>query len=117
MESLYANIVSTAGSTATVSGFVYVGRKLQILDGMQEDIKKLKANLKVVTDYLTRTHAGFDPRELQHYSPLQLSPQGDRNFLKVFFYNNPTRNLQNMAPTLGVYIRDRYLAEHPEISE
>lgn len=37
------------------------------------------------------------------------------NFLKVFFYNNPTRSIENTAPTLGVYIRDKYLAEHPEI--
>ncbi len=36
-------------------------------------------------------------------------------FLKVYFYNNPTRNFENTAPTLGVYIRDAYLAEHPEI--
>lgn len=39
------------------------------------------------------------------------------NFLKVFFYNNPTRNIENTAPTLGVYIRDKYLAEHPEITQ
>jgi hypothetical protein len=38
-------------------------------------------------------------------------------FLKVYFYNNPTRNLENTAPTLGVYLRDRYLADHPEIKE
>lgn len=39
------------------------------------------------------------------------------NFLKVFFYNNPKRNLENTAPTLGVYVRDKYLAEHPEITQ
>lgn len=36
-------------------------------------------------------------------------------FLKVYFYNNPLRNFENTAPTLGVYVRDAYLAEHPEI--
>ena len=36
-------------------------------------------------------------------------------FLKVLFYNQPTRNMENTAPTLGVYVRDAYLAEHPEI--
>ncbi len=37
--------------------------------------------------------------------------------LKVFFYNDPTRNLQNVAPTLGIYIRDKYLTKHSEITE
>lgn len=36
------------------------------------------------------------------------------NFLKVFFYNNPGRNT---SPTLGVYIRDKYLEKHPEITQ
>jgi hypothetical protein len=39
------------------------------------------------------------------------------NFLKVFFYNNPDRSMKNVAPTLGVYIRDKYLQAHPEIKE
>ena len=39
------------------------------------------------------------------------------NFLKVFFYNHPARNIENTAPTLGVYIRDQYLTEHPEITQ
>src|SRR3989344_5963259 len=39
------------------------------------------------------------------------------NFLKVFFYNKPARTIENTAPTLGIYIRDRYLAEHPEITQ
>ncbi|TSC78864.1 MAG: hypothetical protein G01um101433_54 [Parcubacteria group bacterium Gr01-1014_33] len=39
------------------------------------------------------------------------------NFLKVFFYNHPARNIENTAPTLGIYIRDKYLAEHPEITQ
>jgi hypothetical protein len=38
-------------------------------------------------------------------------------FLKVFFYNNPKRNLENTAPTLGILVRDAYLNAHPEITE
>lgn len=37
--------------------------------------------------------------------------------LKIFFYNQPDRDLPNVAPTLGVYVRDKYLVEHPEITE
>ena len=39
------------------------------------------------------------------------------NFLKVFLYNNPKRNLQDIAPTLGVHVREKYLAKHPEITQ
>lgn len=39
------------------------------------------------------------------------------SFLKTFFYNNPERNLENVAPTLGIYLRDKYLDQHPEIEE
>ncbi len=39
------------------------------------------------------------------------------SFLKVYFYNNPKRNMENTSPTLGVYVRDEYLKEHPEITQ
>ncbi len=45
-----------------------------------------------------------------------LSEKSYMDFLKVFFYNKPARNLENTAPTLGVYIRDKYLEKHPEIT-
>ena len=38
-------------------------------------------------------------------------------FLKVFSITTPARNLQDTAPTLGVYVRDKYLSEHPEITQ
>lgn len=44
-----------------------------------------------------------------------LSEESYMEFLKIYFYNHPERNMQNAAPTLGVYIRDKYLTEHPEI--
>jgi hypothetical protein len=39
------------------------------------------------------------------------------DFLKIYLYNNPNRSLDNLAPTLGVFIRDAFLAAHPEIKE
>jgi len=39
------------------------------------------------------------------------------NFLKVFFYNNPKRTFDNTSATLGVYVRDKYLEAHPEITQ
>jgi len=46
-----------------------------------------------------------------------LSDKPYMEFLKVFFYNTPNRNMDNTAPTLGVYVRDEYLKEHPEITQ
>ena len=38
------------------------------------------------------------------------------NFLKHYMYEHPEERIDRLAPTLGVYIRDAYLAEHPEIN-
>lgn len=163
--SLY-NIVTTIGIVAVFTAFLYIGRKLQILDDLKITTNKIKVNIKVVSDFLTRNHSKFNPAELQAFSPLQLTKEGKTliedigfnnvfgkhkhdffqfidsenpklkydvevaaikslsalydkdfmSFLKVFFYNNPNRTLQDTAPTLGIYIRDMYLAEHPEIT-
>ena len=51
------------------------------------------------------------------HSIIALSNEEYMDFLKVFFYNNPKRNMDNTAPTLGLYIRDKYLENHPEIKE
>lgn len=53
------------GVPATIGGLIYIGRKLQILDSLSADMKIVKHNLKVVTDYLTRYHPEFDPKELK----------------------------------------------------
>jgi len=50
-------------------------------------------------------------------SILALSDEDYMSFLKIFFYNNPDRNLNNTAATLGLYVRDLYLEAHPEITQ
>ena len=161
------NIIMTIGVGAVVAGLIYIGRKLQILDDLKVTTDKIKANVKVVGDFLTRDNKNFNPSELQAYSPLRLTPEGENfikktgfdtvfdknkadffrcidsekpklkydveiaaiksismlydkeymNFLKVLFYNTPSRSMENTAPTLGVYLRDKYLVAHPEIIE
>ncbi|OHA17291.1 MAG: hypothetical protein A3C79_03160 [Candidatus Taylorbacteria bacterium RIFCSPHIGHO2_02_FULL_45_28] len=162
-----SSIFALIGVPATIAGFIYVGRKLQVLDTLAEDMGKVKHNLKVVTDYLTRYHLRFDPGNLKALSPISLTDQGndfikelgfdevfeqnkndffnfidsenpkfkydvelsaiksvfslaDRDymsFLKIYLYNNPSRTINDTAPTLGIYVRDKYLAEHSEIKE
>jgi len=161
------NIIITIGVAAVVAGLIYIGRKLQILDDLKIMTDKIKANVKVVSDFLTRDNKNFNPSELQAYSPLRLTPEGENfikktgfdtvfdknktdffrcidnekpklkydveiaaiksismlydkeymNFLKVLFYNTPNRSMENTAPTLGIYVRDKYLANHSEIAE
>lgn len=161
------NILITIGIAAVLGAFIYIGRKLQTLDDLNRTSQKIKTNLKVIGDHLTRYDTQFNPTELQSFSPYQLTDAGKKmigdmgfddvfannkddffgciddekpkfkydvetaaiqsvfalsdqeymNFLKIYFYNNPKRNLQNTAPTLGVYIRDKYLEAHPEITQ
>lgn len=163
MSELFALI----GLPSMLGGFFFLGRKLQTLDSLHETTKGIKHNLAVVTNFLTRHHAEFDPSELQTLSPLQLTEGGKEfiesvgfdkvfaehkekffqfinqeapkfkydvelaaiksiiafsqepfmDFLKIYFYNNPNRSLDNVSPTLGIYIRDFYLLEHPEITQ
>ncbi len=151
----------------TISGaLIYIGKKIHLLDSLERSAEKIKYNLKVITDYLTRHHTQFNASELKSISPVELTPSGNEfiekvgftkafkehkddffkciddekpklkydvelaaiksiilmqnksymDFLKVFFYSNPSRSLENTAPTLGIYIRDQYLAAHPEIN-
>lgn len=159
-------VVVIIGVPAIVGTLIFVGRKLQTLDAIEITLGKVKANLKVVCDYLIGKD-GFNHTELQAYSPLKLTGIGmklieetgldaafrdntadffsfiesehpsqkhdvelaaiksiyalqDKDYmgmLKTFFYNHPQRTIANSAPTLGVYIRDKYLSEHPEIRE
>ncbi|HVO28586.1 MAG TPA: hypothetical protein VMT81_01220 [Candidatus Paceibacterota bacterium] len=167
MTSQILQALSFVGIAVTVGWLVSIGRKLEILDNLQETTAKIKHNVKVVSDFLIKNAANFNHTELQNYSPIRLTEDGERfiatlgfdkiftenqkdffdciahdapvlkydvetaaiksihilsekpymNFLKVYLYNNPSRSLDNVAPTLGIYVRDRYLAEHPEIKE
>lgn len=165
--STFINIIVIIGIPTIIAALVYIGRKLQILDGLEETVGKIKCNLKVVSDYLVRYQSKFNPSELKSLSPFQLTEAGKElieklgfdnvfeknkkdffdfifgenpklkydveiaaiksvsalyekdymSFLKVYFYNNSKRNFEDTAPTLGVYIRDKYLSEHLEITQ
>ena len=160
-------VIVAVGVPAIVGALIYIGKKLQLLQSLDTSTEKIKHNITVIGNYLTRHHIKFDPRELRALSPLNLTDVGKKfiedigfsnvfeknkdnffvfidgenpklkydveaasiksiytlydqpymEFLKVFFYNNPDRNLENTVSTLGVYIRDKYLAQHPEITQ
>lgn len=161
------DIILSIGVLGILGAFLYIGKKLQVLEDLHQTTHKIKTNVKVISDYLTSEENNFDHSELQTYSPYQLTEKGKKliadigfdnifekhkkdffdcinsqdpklkydveklaikavstlynkdymSFLKVYFYNNPKRTIKNTAPTLGIYVRDKYLAEHPEITE
>lgn len=59
----------------------------------------------------------YDVEQAAKKAIFVLSDKSFMSFLKVFFYNHPDRNLENVAPTLAVFVRDRYLEDHLEIRE
>lgn len=163
----FLDIFNVVGFSTIVLALLYIGRKLQILDELKTTTDKIKANIKVVSDFLTRHDSKFNPTELQAYSPLKLTEIGrkfledigfanifgnheqeffsyidaehptlkydvettaiksiyalwDREYMnpiKQYLYNHPDRNLENTAPTLGVYVRDKYLEGHKQIMQ
>jgi hypothetical protein len=164
---LINSLVLVIGIPAIAVALITMGKRLHTLEVLENTVGKIKTNVKVIADYLTRNHSTFNAGEIQAYSPLKLTPLGEEfikeigfdkvfeehkqefftfidqehpkfkydvetgsvksiyifsdkewmSFLKVFFYNNPTRTMENTAPTLGIYVRDAYLLMHPEIVE
>lgn len=105
------------GLTVLMGGALTVGRKFQILDDLKADMAKIKHNLKVIILALVKSEIKLNFEEIMSLSPLRLTEQGQQFVKHLNFYNHPDRNLENTAPTLGLYIRDKYLADYPEIRE
>ncbi|PIQ79771.1 MAG: hypothetical protein COV79_03075 [Parcubacteria group bacterium CG11_big_fil_rev_8_21_14_0_20_41_14] len=81
-------ILLMVGVLGILGAFIYIGRKLQILDDLKETTKKVKYNLKVIADFLI-SNSVFNPKELESYSPLKLTELGmqkvqNSGFEKIF---------------------------------
>ena len=83
----FLNVITTIGVVSVITGLIYIGRKLQILDELKTTVDKIKNNLKVVSDYLVKNHNKFNPKELQTYSPLSLTDEG-RKFIEQIGFDN-----------------------------
>ena len=89
---LINTILIIIGIPAVIGAFIYVGRKLQILDDLKKTIEKVKYNVKVIADRLMKSSIEFDPSDLQNYSPVQLTESGlqrvkDVGFEEIFKNN------------------------------
>jgi len=166
LSSTVDGAISIIGFTSMIIGFIYIGRKLQILDELKETVDTIKHNLKIVTDFLMKKFPDFNHEDIHNYSPFRLSDHGMgfikslgfnrvfkenkkdffnfidsdapkmkydvqigaiksmyalsenayMDFLKTYLYEHPDQKMDVIASTFAVYIRDHYLAEHPEIN-
>ncbi len=82
------------GVPSTVAAFIYIGRKLEVLDRLDGTMGKVKNNLTVVCNFLIGTNSGFGDGRLQSYSPAHLTEEGldflsdkKTSFISVFEKN------------------------------
>lgn len=81
-------VISTMGTVAVFGGFIYVGRKLQILDNLQVTMEKMKNNVKVIGDSLIQSNlTDFDGSRLQTYSPVRVTEKGISYLQEIGFLN------------------------------
>jgi hypothetical protein len=86
LQTINAIIVSL-GVPAIVGALIFIGKKLHTLEIVEEAIGKIKHNMKIMGDYLTRHHNKFNPTELKAFSPLQLTEQGTKLIKEIGFDN------------------------------
>lgn len=53
------------GVPSIIMAFIYVGKKLQVLDLIQKDVGDLTHNIQVIAQYLIRHHDEFDSSRLK----------------------------------------------------
>jgi hypothetical protein len=90
----FIDVILTIGIVSIIGAFIYIGRKLQILDDLKETMDKAKHNIKFICDSLTQSKIKFDPTYLRAFSPLQLTDKGIEiinavEFNKIFNENKP----------------------------
>jgi hypothetical protein len=162
-------IIMAIGIPAIIGGGIYIGKKLQILNILEQTNKAIKHNIKIICDTLIDSpNIEFDHKKLESYSPLRLTGEGQeylkqvgfvkifdqhaqdffdfidseepktkydvevsavksvlvlsnkeyfRN-IKIYLYQHPNEgDIRGFAKIAGIYIRDKYLERHSEITE
>ena len=92
------------------------GRKLIAENSFEEVFKNNKPDFFNYIDG-EEPKLKYDVEQAAIKSIYLLADKSYMSFIKVFLYNNPKRSIENVAPTYGVFVRDKYLAEHEEITE
>jgi hypothetical protein len=126
------SIVVMIGLPAIIGACVYVGRKLQILDALQSDATEVKKNIKsmqkdlidvgedlsgskqssvlfrikhnirIIADHLTKTDPGFEVEYLKTMSPFQLNDEGEKLLQKSGFKQIVKENSEDFLNFIGM---------------
>lgn len=65
MDTNVLTIINSIGFSTMLLGFLYVGRKLQILDDLKKAVDRIDHNLRVVTNHLIKHDNNFDYTKLK----------------------------------------------------
>lgn len=100
-------IIVSVGVPAIAGALIFIGRKLHTLEIVEQAVEKIKHNMKIMGDYLTRHHAKFNPAELKALSPLQLTEQGTELIKGIGFDNVFEKNQSDFFSFID--------SEHPKL--
>lgn len=81
----FVDWITAIGIPSIIIGLVYIGGRLHLLSSLDRTMVKLKANVKVIADFLIIRNDGFDHGRLQSYSPLKLTSNGEKFLHEVGF--------------------------------
>jgi hypothetical protein len=89
---LLQKLVIIVGLPTLLAAFLYIGRKLQVLDDLQKSNERIKHNIKVISDSLVMSDLDFDHEKLRNFSPRAITNNGmedlsQTGFLKAFEEN------------------------------
>lgn len=65
MDTNTLTIINLIGFSTMLVGFLYIGRKLQILDDLKRAVDRIDHNLRVVTNHLIKHDGNFDYAKLK----------------------------------------------------
>ena len=103
-------IIIAIGVPSIIVALIYIGRKLQILDDLQRTMSKMKVNIKVISDFLTRNYSEFNLTELHGYSALQLTEEGRRFLYNIGFMPSIFSSSLFFATTSTFMLLTRFIA-------
>lgn len=83
---LIGSLASAIGALGLFAGFIYFGRKLQVLDNLVDTVTKLKNNTQIMANALIKSeNIDFDGDKLQTFSPMQIKSGGIEYLKKAGF--------------------------------
>lgn len=82
----FIKICVCIGVPSIVVCLIFIGKKLQVLEIVKENVEKIKGNVKVISDCLVASEGiNFEYSRLKAYSPLGITDIGRKHLLDISF--------------------------------